>query len=138
MLFLTTILWFFILLGTISASAALYGRYKILPAFLTGPAVCQLEAGGCAALFRTKQASLLVLPNALFGIIFYLLLAVGLIAEWPIALLFLAATAGLGMSIYLGCYLLKNRLQCRICWLGHISNLIIWLVLCTRLIVQGG
>lgn len=134
----STILWLSILVGTIAASAALYGRYKVLPAFLTGPTVCQLEAGGCNVLFRTKEASMIGPPNALLGIILYLSLTVGLFAGWPMPLLVLAATAALAMSIYLGFYLLKNRLKCRICWLGHISNVIIWLSLCARLIIPGG
>jgi len=137
-LVLSIILWLSILLGALAACAALYGRYNVLPAFFTGTAVCQLEAGGCQVLFRTKEASLLGPPNALLGIILYLFLAAGLFAGWPASILILAGTAGLAMSMYLGCYLVKNHLQCRICWLGHISNAIIWLTLCVKLVIPGG
>lgn len=138
MTLVTTILWLAILLGLIAASAALYGRYKVLPAFFTGPAVCQLEEGGCAVLFRTKKANLLGLPNALFGIVLYLFLAVGIIAGWPNLLLFVAATPALAMSIYLGYSLIRNHLQCRICWTGHLANALIWFALLYKLIDGGG
>src|SRR5262245_27763457 len=134
MIFLTAILWLAICVGLIAAAAALYGRYKILPAIFTGPAVCQLEEGGCAVLFRTKRASLLGLPNALFGIAFYLLLAIGLVLNWSGALLLVAASPALLMSIFLGYSLITNHLQCRICWTGHFANATIWIALLLKLI----
>ncbi|PWT99784.1 MAG: hypothetical protein C5B53_04875 [Candidatus Melainabacteria bacterium] len=134
----TILLWLAIIVGLSAATAALYGRYKVLPAFLTGPAVCQLEAGGCAVLFRTKRASLLGLPNAFFGIVLYLLLAAGLILNWPVLFLLVAATPALLMSIFLGYSLITNHLECRICWAGHFANATIWLVLLFKLLTQGG
>jgi len=134
---LSIILWLAIVVGTGAALAALYGRYKVLPAFLTGPAVCQLEEGGCLVLFRTKEASLLGPPNALLGVLLYLFLVSGLIGGWPEPLLIAAATAGLAMSVYLARYLIRNHLQCRICWVGHISNAVIWLILVSRLVLPG-
>src|SRR5260370_31867466 len=77
-----------LLLGILSAAAALYGRYRVLPSWLTGPEVCRLEAGGCQALFRTRQAALLVLPNAAWGLGIYATIAVGLCLGWPAWLLF--------------------------------------------------
>jgi uncharacterized membrane protein len=129
-------LWVGIFVGLCASTAALYGRYKVLPAFLTGPTVCELEAGGCAVLFRTKRASLLGLPNALFGIILYLLLAAGLILHWPDAFLIIMASPGLMMSIYLGYSLISNHLQCRICWAGHFANATIWLALLWKLLAN--
>ena len=55
----------------------LYGHYLVLPAWLTGPEICQLEAGGCAVLFRTPRARLLGVPNASLGVLLYALLATG-------------------------------------------------------------
>lgn len=130
------ILWLAIIVGLSAAAAALYGRYKVLPAFLTGPAVCQLEAGGCAALFRTKRAALLGVPNALFGVLLYLFLIVGLLFNWPRMLLLIAATPAILMSIFLGYSLITNHLQCRICWAGHFANATIWFVLLFKLITQ--
>lgn len=134
MILLLTILWLALCVGLVAAGAALYGRYKVLPAFFTGPAVCQLEEGGCAVLFRTKRASLLGLPNALFGIVFYLLLALGLIFNCPTVLLLVAASPALLMSIFLGYSLITNHLQCRICWTGHFANATIWIALLLKLL----
>jgi uncharacterized membrane protein len=131
---MSIIFWLALAGGILAASAALYGHYKVLPAFLTGPTVCQLEEGGCAALFRTKRASLLGFPNALFGIALYMSLAAGTLLGWPNWLLFLGATPGLMMSIFLGYSLITNHLQCRICWTGHACNATLWIVLLMRLI----
>jgi uncharacterized membrane protein len=138
MSFVSIMLWIAIVVGMIAALAALYGRYRVLPAFLTGPAVCKLEQGGCAVLFRTKRASLLGVPNALFGVGLYVFLAAGIVAGWPNLLLLLAATAGLAMSVFLGISLIRNHLQCRICWAGHVSNALIWVALLARLITPAG
>src|SRR4030095_9873821 len=37
------LIWLALLAGTAASGAALYGHYLVLPAWLTGPAVCQLE-----------------------------------------------------------------------------------------------
>ena len=58
-----------------AASAALYGHYRVLPAWLTGPEVCLMEDGGCAILFRSPRSRLLGVPNALLGVSLYVLLA---------------------------------------------------------------
>ena len=74
----TLLVWAGVIAGLGAASAALYGRYRILPAVLTGPTVCRLdEANGCQVLFRTRYAALLGVPNSAIGLIFYLLVAAG-------------------------------------------------------------
>ena len=118
--------------GALAASLALYGRYRVLPTFLTGPQVCRLEAGGCQALFRTPTASVLGAPNALLGLAMYGFIAAGLIWRLPPPWLLAAASGGLAMSVYLARYLLLNRLECRICWAGHIANLVLWTALLIR------
>jgi uncharacterized membrane protein len=138
MIIFSTILWLALVVGTLAATAALYGRYKDLPAIFTGPAICQLEAGGCATLFRTKRASLLGIPNAVFGILLYLFLAAGILLNWPNWLLVLAASPAILMSAYLGYSLIKNHLECRICWAGHFANGTIWLLLVLKLIAETG
>ena len=117
-----------------AAAIALYGRYRVLPAFLTGPAVCRLEQGGCQVLFRTRQASLLGVPNAALGVLLYAVLAAGLARGWPTLWLLAGSTAALAMSVYLAGYLLANKLECRVCWTGHAANLLLWLLLLTRLL----
>lgn len=120
--------------GFLGACAALYGRYRTLPAFLTGPNVCKLEAGGCQVLFRTPNAALLGVPNSLLGVLYYPLLALGLLLGWPFLLLFAASSFAFGMTVYLAWVLLRDKLECRICWTGHVCNILIWLILLLKLL----
>jgi len=121
-------------LGIAAAAAALYGRYRTLPALLTGPAVCKLDAAnGCQVLFRTRFAALLGVPNAALGLACYAAILCGLTQGWPLRLLFAAAIAALAMSLYLAYILLRDKLQCRICWAGHLANLTLCLGLALRM-----
>ena len=119
---MSVLIWVALLFGAAAAAAALWGHYRELPAWLTGPEVCQLEAGGCAVLFRTPRAALLGFPNAALGLLLYLLLAGGLIAGAPPLLLFAMTIPAVAMSAFLGYSLLSRGLQCRICWTGHVAN----------------
>ncbi len=114
---------------------ALYGRYRVLPAFLTGPNICKLEAGGCQVLFRTPTAALLGIPNSALAVLYYPVLALGLYLQKPILLLFGISTLAFAMTLYLAWRLLKDQLECRICWMGHICNGVIWGILLLRLIL---
>jgi uncharacterized membrane protein len=127
------LIWIALLAGTAASTAALYGHYLVLPAWLTGPEVCQLEDGGCAVLFRTPRASLLGVPNALFGVILYVLLAIGLLLDWPPLWLFLMTLPAVAMSAFLGWGLISRGLQCRICWTGHIANTVLALSFALRI-----
>jgi uncharacterized membrane protein len=130
-----TLVWAGLIVGFGAACAALYGRYRTLPAFLTGPAVCRLDdANGCQVLFRTRTAALLGVPNGALGILFYVALAAGWIAGRPVMLLMAGASAAGAMSIYLAYVLIRDRLDCRICWAGHFANAAIWLGLALRLL----
>ena len=119
---MSVLIWVALLFGAAAAAAALWGHDRELPAWLTGPEVCQLEAGGCAVLFRTPRAALLGVPNAALGLLLYLLLAGGLIAGAPPLLLFAMTIPAVAMSAFLGYSLLSRGLQCRICWTGHVAN----------------
>jgi uncharacterized membrane protein len=127
------VIWISLVAGAAASAAALYGHYLVLPAWLTGPEVCQLEAGGCAVLFRTPRASLIGIPNAALGLLLYLLLAVGLIAGWPPILLFAMTLPAAAMSAFLGWSLISRGLQCRVCWTGHVANLVLVLGFVTKL-----
>jgi uncharacterized membrane protein len=105
-----------------AATAALYGHYRVLPAWLTGPEVCQLEDGGCAVLFRSPRSALLGVPNAALGLLLYALLATGLLLHWPAVWLFVMTLPAVAMSAFLGWSLITRHLQCRICWTGHVAN----------------
>lgn len=129
---MSTLIWISLLLGASASVAALWGHYRELPGWLTGPEVCQLDAGGCAVLFRTPRASLLGFPNAALGVALYGLLAVGLLLEWPPLLLFVMTIPAVAMSAFLGWSLLSRKLQCRICWTGHLANAALFLLLLVR------
>lgn len=126
------LIWIALLLGASAAGAALWGYYRELPAFLTGPEICRLEAGGCAVLFRTPRASLLGVPNAFLGLLLYAALATGLALDWPAILLFVMTLPAVAMSMFLGWSLLSRGLQCRICWTGHAANASLALLLAAR------
>jgi len=115
--------------GAAAAIAALYGHYRVLPGWLTGPQVCQLDQGGCAVLFRSPRSALLGVPNALLGVVLYGLIGAGLFLAWPAPLLFAMTLPAVAMSAFLGWSLISRRLQCRICWTGHIANLVLAIAL---------
>ena len=118
--------------GTAAAAAALYGHYRVLPAWLTGPEICLLEDGGCAVLFRSPRSVLLGVPNAALGLLLYALLAAGLLLQWPAWVLVAMTVPAVAMSAFLGRSLIVNGHECRICWTGHISNAALLVLLLTR------
>lgn len=132
------LVWTGVLAGLPAACAALYGRYRALPASLTGPVVCRLDdANGCRVLFRTRYAALLRVPNSLLGILYYLSVAAGFVGGWSLPLLMAAASAAAAMSLYLSYVLIRDNLDCRICWTGHFANAAIWLGLALQLLGGG-
>jgi uncharacterized membrane protein len=126
------VIWTALVAGAAAATAALYGHYRVLPGWLTGPEVCLMEDGGCGVLFRSPRSRLLGVPNALLGVLLYMLLAAGLLLRWPAALLFVMTLPAVAMSAFLGRSLLANHLQCRICWTGHMANAVLALALAMR------
>jgi uncharacterized membrane protein len=132
--FLSAAIWIALTAGMAAALAALYGHYFVLPAWLTGPEVCLMEDGGCAVLFRSPRSALLGVPNALLGVLLYVLLAAGLWFRWPPVLLFAMTLPAVAMSAFLGWSLLSRGLQCRICWTGHSANAILAAMLAMKAI----
>jgi uncharacterized membrane protein len=125
------LIWMALFGGAAAATAALYGHYRVLPSWLTGPEICQLEHGGCAVLFRSPRASLLGVPNAALGVTLYALLAMGLLLGWPSWMLAAMTLPAVLMSAFLGWSLIVKGHQCRICWVGHICNAILFALLIT-------
>jgi uncharacterized membrane protein len=115
--------------GAAASAAALYGHYYVLPAWMTGPQICRLEAGGCAVLFRSPRARLLGIPNAALGLALYAVLGAGLLLGWPHAWLAALTLPAAAMSAFLGYSLISNRRECRICWAGHIANGVLFVLL---------
>jgi uncharacterized membrane protein len=126
------VIWVALCAGAVAAAAALYGHYFVLPGWLTGPEVCQMEHGGCAVLFRSPRAALLGVPTALLGVLLYAILASGLLLGWPPLLLFAMTLPAVAMSAFLGWSLITRRLQCRICWTGHVANAALAVMLAMR------
>lgn len=119
---MSVLIWMALLGGVAASTAALYGHYRVLPGWLTGPEICQLDHGGCAVLFRSPRARLLGVPNAMLGLALYGLLAIGLSVGWPSWFLLMMTVPAVAMSAFLGYSLIVNGHQCRICWVGHFSN----------------
>ncbi len=126
------IIWIALAVGAAAAAAALYGHYLVLPGWLTGPQICRLEHGGCAVLFRSPRARLLGVPNALLGILLYVLLGLGLWLDWPPFVLFVLTVPAVAMSVFLGYSLIVNKRECRICWAGHTANAVLFVLLGLR------
>jgi uncharacterized membrane protein len=129
---MSAVIWIALLLGAAASFAALWGYYRVLPGWLTGPEVCRLEDGGCAVLFRTPRAALLGVPNASLGIGLYATLAAGLLFGAPPLLLFAMTIPAVGMSAFLGYSLISRGLECRICWTGHAANVTLAVLLGLR------
>ena len=126
------LIWIALIVGAAAALAALWGYYGVLPGWLTGPEVCQLEDGGCAVLFRSPRAALLGVPNSSLGVVLYALLAVALVMEWPAWMPVVMVLPAVAMSTFLAWSLWSRGLQCRICWAGHIANYSLALLLGLR------
>lgn len=119
---MSVLIWVALFLGAAASVAALWGYYRVLPGWMTGPEICRLEDGGCAVLFRTPRAALLGIPNASLGIVLYAALAGGLSFGAPPLLLFAMTIPAVAMSAFLAYSLISRGLQCRICWTGHAAN----------------
>lgn len=122
-------LWFFAVLGFASCSISLYGRYRPLPRFMDSPYLCGTKKGECQSLFRTRTAALLGVPNSALAMIYYPLIVLGSLFHAPVAILWGISCLALSMSVWLAWVLIRDRQECRVCWVGHISNAVIWLVL---------
>jgi uncharacterized membrane protein len=131
------LIWLALAGGTAAAAAAWYGHYYVLPAWLTGPEICRLEHGGCAVLFRSPRAALLGVPNATLGLVLYALLATGLLVGVPSWQLLAMTVPAVAMSAFLGRSLIVNGHQCRICWIGHISNGMLFVLLLLRTLAES-
>jgi uncharacterized membrane protein len=130
---ITALIWIALACGAAASTAALYGHYRVLPSWLTGPEICQLENGGCTVLFRSPRSRLLGIPNAALGLLLYGLLAIGVSSGWPAALLAVMTLPAVFMSAFLGYSLIANGHECRICWTGHVANAALFVLLLSRL-----
>ena len=66
------------------------------------------------------------------GLALYGLLAAGLAVHVPSWILLTMTIPAIAMSAFLGRSLIVNGHQCRICWLGHFSNITLFSILLAR------
>jgi uncharacterized membrane protein len=134
---MSALIWIGLLAGVSSSAAALYGHYRVLPAWMTGPHICRLEHGGCAVLFRSPRARLLGVPNAALGLLLYGALAAGLVVGMPWWMLWLMTVPAVAMSAFLGYSLIANKRECRICWMGHVANAVLFVTLAVMMLAES-
>jgi uncharacterized membrane protein len=120
------VVWIALIVAAAASAAALYGHYRDLPGWLTGPTICRLDGNGCAVLFRTPRARVLGVPNAALGLVLYAILATGVVARWPAMCLLVLTTPAVAMSVFLAASLIRNKRECRICWTGHLANAVLF------------
>jgi uncharacterized membrane protein len=125
-----------VIVGTAAGVVALYGRYRTLPAFLSSPFLCGTTAHTCQSMFRTPTAALLGVPNSGLAILYYPLIGLGTLFHAPLVPLFAVSCSALLMTLWLAYVLLRDDLKCRVCWTGHVCNLVIWMILGSRLLGQ--
>jgi uncharacterized membrane protein len=130
----TLLIWIALAGGTAAAAAALYGHYRVLPGWLTGPEICRLADGGCGVLFRSPRSVVLGIPTSALGLLLYVMLAAGLLLSWPSWWLLIMTVPAVAMSVFLGHSLIVNKRECRICWAGHISNGVLFALLLARIL----
>lgn len=102
------------------------------------PRVCRMDEDSCARIVHTRWGRLLGLPNAVYGLAWYLLVGGVAVADlagaspgWC-ALLLAGAAATVAVSAVLAWALVRRlRVACPLCFLGHglnvaILGLILW------------
>lgn len=122
-----------VLLAALGAADALFfvlvGARRLPPDPRWLPRVCRMDEGTCARLLDTPEARLLGVPNAAFGLAYYVGIAAA--AAWalatgawpPCALLLLPSLGAVAMSAALAWALLvRLRARCALCFLGHGIN----------------
>ena len=90
------------------------------------PAFCRMDQGTCATVLRHSDARALGLPNALYGALFYLLVAVSAVAgsgNLFRQIMILASWIAVALGVYLSYSLLfKIRVRCVLCFTSHAIN----------------
>ena len=97
------------------------------------PAFCRMDEGSCMLVINHPDARIFGLPNALFGIAYYLfisLLAVGINGSALLSGLRLSSLVTVVLGVYLVYSLLvKVRVMCFLCLTSHVINMLIALLL---------
>ena len=101
------------------------------------PPVCRMGQDTCSVVVFTRQARIFGPPNAVLGLLYYLLLAAAAIGgglDEPFVRLTLlgvsATTVGLGLFLTYS-LLFVLRVRCVLCFTSHMVNLALFVVLLT-------
>ena len=127
-------------------SFAYYGRIK--KARWVPEILCAREGSSCVRVVQTRYARVFGVPNSLLGIVYYLFLIKGALANWPIhimlndyfgpvvhfhlgmALLMLTSAGTIILGVYL-IYALRFKLHvhCPLCYTAHVINAALFVLL---------
>jgi uncharacterized membrane protein len=102
------------------------------------PPVCRMDEGSCARIVDTRYGRVFGLPNGVFGVAWYILLAAAGV-HWAIngdlsyCVLWLVGAAGvLALTLFLAWALIfRLHVVCRLCFLAHALNLAILVLIAT-------
>lgn len=72
------------------------------------------------------HGSMLDIPNAALGMVYYTLWLTGILSLFPKSLQFLVASAAMASSIFLATQLLILSELCVLCWSTHVINSRLW------------
>ncbi|MEO2197766.1 MAG: vitamin K epoxide reductase family protein [bacterium] len=101
------------------------------------PPVCRMGQDTCSSVVFTRQARVFGPPNAVLGLLFYLLLAAAAIGgalDEPLVHLALLGISG--ATVVLGLFLTYSllfviRVRCVLCFTSHVVNLALFVILLT-------
>ncbi len=101
------------------------------------PPVCRMGQYTCSSVVFTRQARVFGPPNAVLGLLFYLLLAAAAIGgalDEPLVHLALLGISG--ATVVLGLFLTYSllfviRVRCVLCFTSHVVNLALFVILLT-------
>ncbi|MBM4168512.1 MAG: vitamin K epoxide reductase family protein [Ignavibacteria bacterium] len=133
LLFAASIVGIWISLGfALLAKGVLSPRSTFLPRF------CRLDETQCAKIFSAPEARLFSLPNFWLGLIYYSLLLVASISQFVLELglfgFFFASLVTVAVGVYLTYILLvKMQTRCLLCFIAHVLNMIVSLILLSLL-----
>jgi uncharacterized membrane protein len=102
------------------------------------PPVCRMGEDTCAFVVFTPQARIFGPPNAVLGLLFYVVLAVvamgGALDESPVRVVMLAIS---GVTVAVGLFLTYSllfviRVRCVLCLASHVVNLVLFVIVLTH------
>ncbi len=125
------------ILGALDAAYFVAVTYRwMAPDARFVPAFCRMDAGSCASIVDTRWARVFGLPNAVWGLGWYVIVAAAALGAMPgfptpwCAGLLVASGATVAFSALLFWAIVwRLRTRCPLCFAGHAINVAIFLVL---------